>query len=146
MTLGMKTRIMAAVTMPSFMMLIVVAAGGAIGAVFRYLVSIWVGAGLFGISGPLATLAVNIAGCGLMGLLAGAIAGGMLLPEAWRGFVAVGLLGALTTFSSFALDAGNLIQRQGILTAGAYVAASVLISLLVFALAFTLMRSLMGAQ
>ena len=146
MTLGMKTRIMAAVTMPSFMMLIVVAAGGAIGAVFRYLVSIWVGAGLFGISGPLATLAVNITGCGLMGLLAGAVAGGMLLPEAWRGFVAVGLLGALTTFSSFALDAGNLIQRQGILTAGAYVAASVLISLLVFALAFTLMRSLMGAQ
>ena len=137
---------MAAVTMPSLMMLIVVAAGGAIGAVIRYLVSIWVGAGLFGISGPLATLAVNIAGCGLMGLLAGAIAGGMLLPEAWRGFVAVGLLGALTTFSSFALDAVNLIQRQGILTAGAYVAASVLISLLVFALAFALMRSLMGAQ
>ena len=59
---------MAAVTMPSFMMLIVVAAGGAIGAVIRYLVSIWVGAGLFGISGPLATLAVNIAGCGLMGV------------------------------------------------------------------------------
>ena len=137
---------MAAVTMPSFMMLIVVAAGGAIGAVIRYLVSLWVGAGLFGISGPLATLAVNIVGCGLMGMLAGAVAGGMLLPEAWRGFVAVGLLGALTTFSSFALDAGNLIQRQGILTAGAYVAASVLISLLVFALAFALMRSFMGAQ
>ena len=137
---------MAAVTMPSLMMLIVVAAGGAIGAVIRYLVSLWVGAGLFGISGPLATLAVNIVGCGLMGILAGAVAGGMLLPEAWRGFVAVGLLGALTTFSSFALDAGNLIQRQGILIAGAYVVASVLISLLVFVMAFALMRSLMGAQ
>ncbi|MBT6415679.1 MAG: crcB protein [Candidatus Puniceispirillum sp.] len=127
-------------------MVLVVAAGGAMGAVIRYLVSFWVGAGIFGISGPLATLIVNIIGCGLMGLLAGAVAGGMLLPDAWRGFVAVGLLGALTTFSSFALDAGNLLQRQGIFMAGAYVAASVLLSLLVFSLAFALMRSLIGAQ
>ena len=80
---------MAGVTMPSLLMVLVVAAGGAIGAVIRYLVSFWVGTAIFGISGPLATLAVNIVGCGLMGLLAGAVAGGMLLPEAWRGFVAV---------------------------------------------------------
>lgn len=137
---------MIGVTMPSVMMVLIVAAGGAIGAVIRYLVSLWVGAGLFGMSGPLATLTVNIVGCGLMGLLAGAVAGGMLLPEAWRGFVAIGLLGALTTFSSFALDAGNLMQRQGIYMAGIYVAASVLISLLVFAVAFNLMRSVMGTQ
>ena len=137
---------MAGVTMPSLLMVLVVAAGGAIGAVIRYLVSFLVGTGIFGISGPLATLAVNIVGCGLMGLLAGAVAGGMLLPEAWRGFVAVGLLGALTTFSSFALDSGNLMQRQGVYMTGAYVAASVLLSLLVFTLAFALMRSFMGAQ
>ncbi|WP_332924176.1 CrcB family protein [Candidatus Puniceispirillum sp.] len=137
---------MVGITFPSFAMVLVVAAGGAMGAVIRYLVSFWVGAGIFGISGPLATLIVNIIGCGLMGLLAGAVAGGMLLPDAWRGFVAVGLLGALTTFSSFALDAGNLLQRQGIFMAGAYVAASVLLSLLVFSLAFALMRSLIGAQ
>ena len=56
---------------------------------------------LFGIAGPLATLLVNIVGSGLMGCLTGAIAAGMVLPEAWRGFFAVGLLGALTTFSSF---------------------------------------------
>jgi len=137
---------MVGITFPSFAMVLVVAAGGAMGAVIRYLVSFWVGAGIFGILGPLATLIVNIIGCGLMGLLAGAVAGGMLLPDAWRGFVAVGLLGALTTFSSFALDAGNLLQRQGIFMAGAYVAASVLLSLLVFSLAFALMRSLIGAQ
>lgn len=131
---------------PNLIMLSVVAAGGAIGAVIRYLVSVWVGAGIFGIAGPLATLGVNILGCGLMGLLAGAVAGGMLLPEAWRGFVAVGLFGALTTFSSFALDAGNLMQRHGVYMAGIYVLASVLLSLLVFVLAFALMRSLMGTQ
>ena len=87
-------------------MIAAVAAGGAIGAVLRYGVSLSVGAGLFGIAGPLATLLVNIAGSGLMGCLAGAVAAGMVLPGAWRGFFAIGLLGALTTFSSFALDAG----------------------------------------
>ena len=89
-------------------MIAAVAAGGAIGAVLRYGVSLGVAAGLFGIAGPLATLLVNIAGSGLMGCLAGAIASGMVLPETWRGFFTIGLLGALTTFSSFALDAGQL--------------------------------------
>ena len=79
---------------------------------------------------------MNIAGSGLMGCLAGAIAAGMDLPEAWRGFFAVGLLGALTTFSSFALDAGQLWQKQGMVMAGAYVMASVLLSLLAFGAGF----------
>ena len=57
---------------------------------------------------PLVILLVNIAGSGLMGCLAGAIASGTVLPLAWRGFFAIGLLGALTAFSSFALDAGQL--------------------------------------
>ena len=79
---------------------------------------------------------MNIAGSGLMGCLAGAIAAGMVLPEAWRVFLAVGLLGALTTFSSFALDAGQLWQKQGMVMAGAYVMASMLLSLLVFGAGF----------
>ena len=97
--------------MESAIMIAAVAAGGAMGAVLRYGVSLSFGAGLFGIAGPLATLLVNVAGSGLMGCIAGAIAAGITLPEAWRGFFAVGLLGALTTFSSFALDAGQLWQK-----------------------------------
>ena len=122
--------------MASATMIAAVAAGGAIGAVLRYGVRLNFGAGLFGIAGPLATLLVNIAGSGLMGCIAGAIAAGMVLPEAWRGFFAVGLLGALTTFSSFALDAGQLWQKQGMAMAGAYVMASVLLSLLAFSAGF----------
>ena len=53
-------------------------------------------------------------GIGVMGLLAGLVAGGLILLEAWRAFSAVGLLGALTTFSSFALDAGTLVHKQGL--------------------------------
>ena len=121
-------------------MIAAVAVGGAIGAVLRYGVSLGIGAGLFAIAGPLATLLVNIAGSGLMGCLAGAIAAGMVLPEAWRGFFAIGLLGALTTFSSFAFDADQLWQKQGMAMAGAYVMASVLSSLLAFGACFWAVR------
>ena len=122
--------------MASTTMIAAVAAGGMISAILRYRVSLRFSAGLFGIAGPLATLLVNIAGSGLMGCLAGAIAAGVVLPEAWRGFFAVGLLGALTTFSSFALDAGQLWQKQGVIMAGAYVMASVLLSLVALGAGF----------
>jgi CrcB protein len=121
-------------------MIAAVAAGGAIGAVLRYGISLGIGAGLFGIAGPLATLLANIAGSGLMGCLAGAVAAGMVLPEAWRGFFAIGLLGALTTFSSFALDADQLWQKQGMAMAGAYVMASVLSSLFAVGAGFWAVR------
>ena len=113
-------------------MFLAVAAGGALGAVTRYAVSLGLGAGLFGIQGPLATLAVNIAGSAMMGGVAGLVAAGVAVPEAWRGFVAVGFLGALTTFSSFALDAGNLMTRQGLPMSALYVGLSVLLSLAAF--------------
>ena len=126
--------------MASVTMIAAVAAGGAIGAVLRYGVSLGIGAGLSGIAGPLATFLVNIAGSGLMGCLAGAVAAGMVLPEAWRGFFAIGLFGALTTFSSFVLDADQLWQKQGMAMAGAYVMASVLSSLLAFGAGFWVVR------
>ena len=90
-------------------MFLAVAAGGACGALLRYALSLLIGAGLFGIAGPMATLSVNIGGSAMMGLLAGGMAAGLVLPEPLRLFIAVGFLGALTTFSSFALDAGSLL-------------------------------------
>ena len=110
-------------------MVAAVGAGGALGAVTRYAVAQLVGAGIFGMAGPLATLIVNIAGSMMMGALAGGMAAGMVLPEAWRGFVAVGFLGALTTFSSFALDTGQLAARQGMAMTALYVGLSVCLSL-----------------
>ena len=109
-----------------------VAAGGALGAMTRYAVSLGLGAGMFGVPGPLATLAVNVVGSAMMGILAGLVATGIAIPEVWRGFVAVGFLGALTTFSSFALDTGTLMARQELSISIVYVGLSVLLSLVAF--------------
>lgn len=116
----------------SVAMFVAVGAGGALGAMTRYAVAQVVGGGIFGVAGPMATLIVNVAGSMMMGALAGGIATGLMLPEAWRGFMAVGFLGALTTFSSFALDTGHLAARQGVPMAAVYVCLSVCLSLAVF--------------
>lgn len=109
-----------------------VGAGGALGAMTRYAVTQFVGGGFFGVAGPMATLIVNVAGSMMMGALAGGIAAGMMLPEAWRGFIAVGFLGALTTFSSFALDTGQLATRQGMPMTALYIGLSICLSLAAF--------------
>ena len=124
-------------------MYLAVATGGALGAMARYSVTLFIGGGIFGVAGPLATIMVNIAGSALMGVFAGAVAGGMVVPEAWRGFFAVGFLGALTTFSSFAFDAGTLIQKQGMGLTLIYIGVSIALSLAAFGLCFLAMR---GAQ
>ena len=116
----------------SLAMFMAVGAGGALGAMSRYGVAQLVSGGPFGIAGPMATLVVNVAGSGLMGAIAGGIAAGISLPEAWRGFIAVGFLGALTTFSSFAFDTGHLAARQGMAMTAHYVGLSVGLSLAAF--------------
>ncbi|MDP9164134.1 MAG: fluoride efflux transporter CrcB [Pseudomonadota bacterium] len=111
--------------------------GGGLGAVLRYAVGR--GALLAGWAPPLATLAVNIVGCFVMGLLAGWFVsrGG---SEPWRLFLLTGLLGGFTTFSAFGLDALTLAQRGAFGAALAYVAASVIVSLAAVTAGFALVR------
>ena len=116
----------------SLAMFMAVGAGGALGAMSRYGVAQLVGGGLFGIAGPMVTLVVNVVASSLMGAIAGGIAAAIFLPEAWRGFIAVGFLGALTTFSSFALDTNQLAARQGMAMTALYVGLSVGLSLPAF--------------
>lgn len=102
-----------------------VALGGAVGAVARHGVNIGAGR-LFGAGLPLGTLAVNVAGSFLMGLLVVVLAarGNALAP-----LLMTGLLGGFTTFSAFSLDAVTLWQRGQGAVALAYVAGSVGLSL-----------------
>ncbi len=88
--------------------LLQVALGGALGAALRYLTGVAV-ARLAGPGMPLGVLTANVLGCLLMGVFIG-LAGQRGL--AWLNpFVATGLLGGFTTFSSFSLEAINLMQE-----------------------------------
>lgn len=103
-----------------------VALGGAIGSVARYGVSRIMP--LHGPGFPVATLAVNISGSFVMGLLAALLAyrGG----QSWAPFLLTGILGGYTTFSAFSLDALTLWERGQGVAAMLYVIVSVAASLL----------------
>ncbi len=110
-------------------MLLAVALGGAIGAVARYKTIGWV-AHLAGHGFPWGTLIVNVVGSFLMGGLIEAGALRQFLTPELRAFLAVGTLGAFTTFSSFALDVAVLWERGEVAATAAYVAASTTLSIL----------------
>lgn len=80
--------------------IIAVAAGGAIGAVSRHFLVKWLTVGVF----PLGVLSVNLLGCLLLGVFIELLALKTNFSEPLRLFITVGMLGALTTFSTFILD------------------------------------------
>jgi CrcB protein len=105
--------------------LFLVMLGGALGSGARYLT----GAAtlrLFGPDYPFGTVTVNLVGGLAMGLLVGVFARLSVPGENWRLLTAVGVLGGYTTFSSFSLDAANMLQRGDLATALGYVLISVI--------------------
>ena len=119
---------------------LLVGIGGAAGAMARY------GAGvvtnrLIGPPVPYATAMVNILGCAVIGLLAGAADGGhvRMSPEA-RLFVFVGILGGFTTFSSFGLETLNLFIEGRISHALLNVAVQVGLGLAAVFVGYTLAK------
>ncbi|ASF14305.1 fluoride efflux transporter CrcB [Shewanella xiamenensis] len=89
--------------------LILVALGGSIGAVFRYLISIFM-IQVFGSSFPFGTLLVNVLGSFLMGVIYALGQLSHISPEL-KALIGVGLLGALTTFSTFSNETLLLMQE-----------------------------------
>lgn len=104
--------------------LLLVALGGGVGAVLRYLVGQWTLAN-FGPEFPFGTWAVNIAGSLAMGLLVGWLAQRDADGEALRLLLGVGVLGGFTTFSAFSLEVFTMIVRGDTGLAGAYALSSV---------------------
>lgn len=104
-----------------------VAAGGAIGAMARHGVS-RTALHLLGPNFPWGTLAANVAGSFAMGLIIVWLSVREPASPALRAFLTVGMLGAFTTFSTFSLDVVTLYRDRTLMIAGAYLLASVILS------------------
>ena len=122
--------------------IILVAVGGAIGSVARYLTGQYA-LRQFGPGFPWGTLAVNIVGSLAIGIFAELIARRFSAPQEWRLFIITGFLGGFTTFSAFSLDVTVMFDRGDVLLALTYVAASLLVSLFAVFAGLALMRALL---
>ena len=118
--------------------ILLVAIGGAIGSVARFKLSGWVLHATPNWRFPVGTLAVNLAGCLIAGLLAGmAVKQDVFTPET-RLLLFTGLLGGFTTFSAFGLETLLLFKRGEPAVAIANVVISVVAGLLVAWLGYEL--------
>lgn len=118
---------------------LLVAAGGALGAMARYGVGRWLPSTTF----PWATLAVNVVGGLAMGLLVGWLAFRSTgHGESIRLFAAVGVLGGFTTFSAFSLEVVQMIERRQLGSAAGYVVLSVVLSIAALFLGLVIARRL----
>lgn len=117
--------------MPELLTVLYVAAGGAVGTVFRYWCS-GVVAQAFGETFPFGTLVVNVTGSVLIGMVAVLTGpdGRILMAPELRQLIMVGLFGGFTTFSSFSLQTLALLQDGEWLLATANIGLSVGLCLL----------------
>jgi CrcB protein len=116
-----------------------VAIGGAVGSVSRYLLSTVVlraSGSLF----PLGTFAVNVIGCMVFGALVGAAEQRVALTPEVRTFLLVGVLGGFTTFSSYAFESVALLQDGQFAAAAFNIVGQVAAGLLGFWVAYSMAR------
>lgn len=121
--------------------LLLVALGGAFGAGCRHLVGL-AALRLLGPGFPWGTLAVNVLGSFAMGLFIEALLHRLGGNPDLRYLIATGFLGGFTTFSAFSLDFAVLWERGDLTQAGAYLAASVLFSVLALFAGLWIMRTM----
>ncbi len=106
---------------------LIVAAGGAIGAVCRFLI------GKLPIDSsdgfPMKTFIVNVFGCFLIGLVAALALKQFSASPKLVLFLKVGICGGFTTFSSFALETSGLMEKGSYITAASYIILSITVGI-----------------
>jgi fluoride exporter len=107
---------------------LIVFLGAGMGGAMRHGVNV-LAARTLGTGFPFGTLAVNIIGSLIMGLLAGYFAFRGDASQHWRLFLTTGILGGFTTFSTFSLDTAVLWERGETAMASLYIGASVAVSI-----------------
>jgi len=120
--------------------ILLAAVGGALGTVARYLVGI-VTLRTMGPGYPWGTFAVNIVGSALIGIFVQLIARRFGASADMRIFAVTGFLGGFTTFSSFALDSVNMMERGDLGAAALYIGASLVLSIAALFAGLALVRA-----
>ena len=91
------------------MNVVLIGIGGAVGAVSRYFIALWIGQ-RWGRGFPLGTFVINVSGSFLIGLLMTLMVDRFTVDPRWRLLLVVGFLGAYTTFSTFEYETGALLK------------------------------------
>jgi fluoride exporter len=120
---------------------ILVAVGGSLGAIARYILSRWVGTLVEG-RFPLGTFLINVSGSFFLGLL-GAVITQKAMPnaDALRLALGVGFLGAFTTFSTFEYETHSLFEDGVWVTALMYIFLSLFVGLVAVRLGVVVVKS-----
>jgi CrcB protein len=106
--------------------LLLVGAGGCLGAIARYLVAIVV-ANRLGTDWPFGTFIINISGCLVIGFFMTLVSERVVISDQWRLFFPVGFIGAYTTFSSYEYEIWRLVEVRALGRATSYIAASTIV-------------------
>ncbi|HEY5347971.1 MAG TPA: fluoride efflux transporter CrcB [Rhizomicrobium sp.] len=120
-----------------------VGAGGAVGAIARYVVAgflqgpAWTGF-------PYGIFTVNVSGGFIMGVLTEALALKFHVSPETRAFLTTGIMGGYTTFSTFSLESALLIQRDAYVSAAIYIIGSAVLSIAALYCGLWLVRGIYG--
>lgn len=136
-----------------WMNMLIVAIGGAIGSTGRYLLGPltakwWAHLQWPFNEWPLGTFIANVSGGLIMGIVMGMVLGpwkGGPDTERLRLFLATGILGGYTTFSSFSLEVFQMLERRAYALAGLYAGLSFVLSVTAVAIGFLIIRKLVPA-
>lgn len=113
--------------------------GGALGSILRYLTAVLVNK-YFQSTFPLATFAVNILGCLIIGVLLGLFERQYLTNPDFKLLLITGFCGGYTTFSAFSAENIQLLESGQTLTAFLYIGASIFIGLFALWLGLSIVK------
>lgn len=121
--------------------ILVVTVGGALGALSRYGLGVWISS-KWNQGFPLHTFLINVSGAFLLGFLNILFIERLTISPLWRLGIGVGFLGAFTTFSTFGFEVISLLEGGSFFTAGLYTLLSVIVGFTGVALGVGLARLL----